>query len=298
MKRYVDSAGSWRVHLRGASALITDIKSVAMQRARETLPASYDAALFFFCGVILWYDTLSCATTGLKPFTNCDCAAAGVGFLPMDKLIGSENWAMLCIMDIAFLDEAKNGSSRVEGNSSMDDVVDRAKNIEHRLEGGLKIYSAKPDTTYGKHPNARSSGLGDEVHSLCLVDVITQIFACSALVYLHVVVSGPDPKSPMIHESVNRTILALRKFADCKIVGTLSWPLCIAGCMASTEEQQDFFRDFSNNERMVNPMFGDSSRVLTIMQECWRMREVESGEESLVDWRSAMKKLELHVLLA
>ena len=289
MKRYIDSAGDWRVHLRGASALMTDIKSVAIQRgerARDNLPASYDAALFFFSGVILWYDTLSCATTGLEPFTNCDCAAAGEGFLPMDKLMGSENWAMLCIMDIAFLDKAKDVSSRVDGESSMNNVVSRAENIKYRLEDGLKKHSSK------------LSGLGDEVNSLSLVDMITQIFACSALVYLHVVASGPDPKNRTIQESVNRTMLALQIFSDRKVFGTLSWPVCIAGCMASTREQRDFFRDVSTNERMVNPMFGDSSKVLTIMQECWRVREQASGKYSLIDWRSAMRKLGNYILLA
>lgn len=289
-KVYVDSTDSWRMHLHAASALIADLKSEEMMQARKHLSPSYEAALFFFAGVIAWYDVLSCATTGSRPFFQCNGLGAGECCIHLDKIMGSENWAMLCIMDIATLDEWKNGL-QASGKLSMHKLVSRATDIEHRLEGGLTRSFEKLDAAHSLPPSSYST----ETKPLDLVSIITRTFACSALVYLHVVVSGPCPGMPAIRESVTRTIAALRAFPDQNIAATLSWPLCVAGCMA-LEEDEDFFRTLNTTERMFDPTFGNSLKVLTIMEECWRLRKQEQGRDT-VDWRSAMNSLGIDILL-
>ena len=277
------------MHLRAASALISDLKSNEMTQARKQLSASSEAALFFFAGVIGWYDILSCATTGAMPFSYCEnCLEVG-GCIKLDKIMGSENWAMVCIMDIASLDEWKT-KLQASGMLSIRDLADRAGDIERRLEAGLNGIPAVGGSSSSTPLDHGSTER--EMHDL--VCMITRAFACSALVYLHVVVSGPRPTLPEIRESVARTISTLRAFPDQKVAATLSWPLCIAGCVALGEEERNFFRDLNAIDRMEIQPFGNSSKVLKIIEECWIKQE---QGQSAVDWRVAMKSLGIDILL-
>jgi hypothetical protein len=244
-KMFRGGTEDWQMHLQAAAALIPTIKADDMMLSVIHLSPAYKSAMYFFAGVIAWYDILSCVTTGLKPFSECSCLDTGLGYIQLDKLMGCENWAMLLIMDIAVLNEWKK-NSQASGKLSMRQLVSRGVQIEKRLEDELE----KNTSTIGgfrEHPmpsNANSMESDSEYISC----VITRIFACSALVYLHVVVSGPYPVLPEIRTSVSRTIAAFQMLPDQGVVRSLAWPFCIAGCMA-LPEQEDFFRNIISSTR-------------------------------------------------
>lgn len=245
------------MHLQAAAALVPTIKADNMMLSATRLSPAYKAALYFFAGVIAWYDILSCATTGLKPFSECSCLDAGLGYIHLDKLMGCENWAILLIMEIAVLDAWKN-STQASGKFSMGQLGSRGGAIEKRVEDGLDENSG----TLGRFTEHSASF---NTHSLendskYISCVITRIFACAALVYLHVVVSGAYPEHLSIHESVSRTIAAFQLLPDQGLVRSLTWPFCIAGCMA-LPEQEDFFRDL----------------CLHVEEGCTRIRELWKG---------------------
>ncbi|KAF2491427.1 hypothetical protein BU16DRAFT_515793 [Lophium mytilinum] len=279
-------ARPWRVHLRAASIFVDDMRTVGMQESRRELSSSYNLALYFFAGVMAWYDILSCVTTGAKSFCHCalGCLAIGDGFIQLDKVMGCQSWAMICIMEIAALDEWKRGEQAC-GRLSVRELASRAADIERKLEGSLDEMARAALHS----PESSALKPQDPVY------LITQAFACAALVYVHVVVSGPHPQLPEIRNGVVRTLAALEAFPDRQMVRALFWPLCIAGAMA-LEKEEEFFRGPVAQGPVCGPRFGNSSKVLAVLEECWRVRKEENGARTL-EWREAMERLGVEVLL-
>lgn len=246
----------------------------------------------FFAGVVGWYDILSCSTRGAAPFSACECIDAALGYIFLDKIMGCENWAMLLIMDIAFLDDWKQ-NLQISAQLSMRELVTRAARIERRLEDGIRDNSSRLSqlTSHSTSSSILGTGVQQQTHLILLV---TRVFACSALVYLDVVVSGAYPEMPEIRDNVSRTIDALRALHGIAISTSLTWAYCIAGCMAM-EEEQVFFRGLAASSDGDAPTFGNFSKALPIIEECWRLRRNENRQP--VDWRTAMDSLGVSVLL-
>lgn len=185
--------------------------------------------------------------------------------------MGCENWVMLNILDIAILNDRKKTIVN-EGKLALDEHEAQRAAIERRLEERLRKNAPKE-------------------HESEDVKIVTNIFACSALIYLHVIVSGANPELDNIRSAVGRTINAFRKLPDPELFRYLIWPICITACMA-TEEYHDFFT------KMAIPEFGMSLRAMEMIQECWRLRKSRTSETDLIDWNTAMQSLGIHVLLA
>jgi hypothetical protein len=241
-----------------------------MIRAHPELSTVYKSALYFFGGVLAWYDILSFATTKAKPSTMYPCLGSGRGNIQLEKVMGCENWAMLIILDIAILNERKETLAKT-GQFSLRQLEHQGGEIEQRLAEGLAINAVKE-------------------HDVKDIQTVTHIFACSALVYLHVVVSGANPQLSTVKSAVGRTIEAFRSLPDPGLIRYLIWPFCITACMA-TEEHQSFFTEISI------PKFGMSLRAMEIVHECWRLRDCRTSGADLVDWSMAMRSLGHHIIL-
>ncbi|KFY10704.1 hypothetical protein V491_07511 [Pseudogymnoascus sp. VKM F-3775] len=292
LEMFKGDARNWRMHLSASAVLVQDIKRVERDAEYANLSPQYQSALFFFAGVVGWYDILSCSTTGAPPFSNCECINASLGYIFLDKIMGCENWAMLLIMDLAFLDNWKQ-DLQISNQLNMRELVTRAAHIERRLEDGIRQTSSRlSQLTNHSRPSILDTGMQEPTH---LILLITRIFACSALVYLGVVVSGAYPETTEIRENVSRTIEAFRALPEIAIVNNLTWAYCIAGCMA-IDGEQTFFRDLAASRDGDAPTFGNFSKSLDIMEECWRLRREEKRHQP-VDWRTAMNSLGISVLL-
>jgi hypothetical protein len=238
----------------------------------------------FFKGVLAWYDILSCASTGLKPFSDFEQVDEDVfSVIRFDKLMGCENWVVHLIMEIATLSEWKR-RLEASGDLGMWQPVRRAAEIEMRLENGL----------IGLETGTIPQDLTSSNTAESLARNITQIFGSAALVYLHVIISGSDPEIPEIQKGVSRTMAALRVLKDEDLVRNLQWPICIAGSMA-TMDQESFWRDLVSSVSRERWSFGYPIEVLEVMEECWRLRKSQPGTS--IDWMTAMKSLDIKVLL-
>ena len=246
----------------------------------------------FFKGVISWYDIFSCATTGLKPLSNFDSVNEDiVPHIPFEKLMGCEDWHMRLIHEISTLDEWKK-RMEASGGLSMVELVRRASSIEDRLEICL-ITSGYSDEAV---PMDLTTDSATSDVFKALIRNATLVFAGAALVYLQVTISGAYPGIPEVQRGVARTMVAIDKLEDKSLVRNLLWPVCIAGCMA-TEEHEPYWRALlssAGNERWV---FGYPSKILLIMEECWKLRRSQAGTAVAVDWMTAMKSLDMKLLL-
>jgi hypothetical protein len=67
--------------------------------------------------------------------------------------------------------------------------------------------------------------------------VVSSIFALSAITYLHTVVSGAYPDLNEIQQSVFRTMKVLVNLPDPGLLRYIVWLFCVTGCLASKEIQ-------------------------------------------------------------
>jgi len=276
---------------------------------KEPFSQTHRKAFQFFTRIISWYDIISSATTGIAPWAPRFCLHEEVGFINFETALGCENSPVIAILEIASLNEWK---SKAEDMGVLDgrELVDRASFIEKTLAKVLKEYS-EGDERFAEFGSLslneqlvsespdwngqwKESIFPEALSRKASTSAITRIFASAALVYLNVVVYGPRADHPKIRESVYRTIIALRALHDRKALGILSWPLCLAGCMA-TDWQVSFFRQLSFEfENVSDVVSGNLKKSFLIMEECWRLRrEQEIGS----DWLQAMESLNMKILL-
>jgi hypothetical protein len=97
------------------------------------------AAMEFFSSVMIYFDILGSASTGLRP-QYADICAAALGEtdskVQLQHLVGCENWAMMIICEIAVLEDWKRQMMK-DGVLSVRELVRRAGAIEERLEAGI-----------------------------------------------------------------------------------------------------------------------------------------------------------------
>jgi C6 transcription factor Pro1 len=132
-----------------------------------------------------------------------------------DKLMGCETWLMRIILEIATLRKSRLETS---GTLSTWELVRRAADIEMRLERGLILSSERTDKStlgYGALTTAVPNMLKSHVKHT------TGIFASAAMVYLQVIISGPNPEIPEIQQGVSRTMAAPDCLEDRDLVRNL-----------------------------------------------------------------------------
>jgi C6 transcription factor Pro1 len=250
------------------------------------LLSTSNLTLEIFTGVTLWLDILSCASTGLGPCHSQLCIAALTeenSKVQLQDLMGCENWAMLLIREIAILKVSRDQAS---SQQDQEDLQRRAADIEQRLEAGLRK-TAKPYVELTEYSeSARTTEMSRQIE----IKGITQFMALAAFIYLHVSVHGSGPQSlPVAGELLFRWMFNIRFMTDSRVVPYLLWPICIAGCMATTPLQEQYFRDIVADEVADGKSSDTWLYVLQVMELCWKMRRTEGKDSEGWDWERAMR---------
>ncbi|KAF2730642.1 hypothetical protein EJ04DRAFT_585503 [Polyplosphaeria fusca] len=174
--------------------------------------------------------------------------------LSLEDFVGCETWVMLQISEIAALESWKK-AMKTAGQLDMMELVARASAIKQTLLANL----ARLDTASGN------------------TAFVTRVWAHAALLYLSLVVSGWQPASASIRESVVRILALLEHMAAPELLRTMVWPYCIVGCMAAPEEEE---RLRGLVEALVpHRLFGPARKALEIMERVWKGRG-EMGVET------------------
>ncbi|KAI9147353.1 Trichothecene biosynthesis transcription regulator TRI10 [Paramyrothecium foliicola] len=296
------SLNNWEAHLRTGNALIPNLiqswtllpKSGrfasfvwsmldAMQFSSEenassheenALSYEYISALQFLTNMLVMFGVFSCITIGpaASPFADYLSLLDQEHLIQMVQLIGCKNWVLRAILKIGELDQWK----RVEQNNhrlSLKDLGMRAAAIEGLLETGLR-----------------------EASGILLVDLISSIYATSALTYMHTVVSGLNPNLKEVHESVSATIFLLKQLPDLRVAKNLVWPLAVTGSMASLG-QEDYFRGLiavaGTSVQGLRNCWGLSA----IWDRSWNMRDLLTTTASHVTWEDLINGQDCSTLL-
>jgi len=208
--------------------------------------------------------------------------------MPLSDFTGCDEWVTEEILNIIKLAQWKE-TMKSRKQLSNRELTTRALEIDTTLKSEMSTLSARIE---------RSSPLDFfDNPDIYIKLLVTRVFGYSTLIYLYTVESGPCPDVPEIHTNVSKIIDAFKALPQAKLIRSLSWPLCIAGSMA-TGDQQAAFLEIATKAKINRCPFGSSKHALAIIEECWRMRKSEGMGEESVDWRLAMRNLGLNILLA
>lgn len=188
--------------------------------------------------------------------------------------MGCQNEVMLLIAKAVALDAWKK-ESKEQGKLSMVQLVSRAT----KVEDDLKLVPAKIS------PNDCQPGHAST--NLCGINEVTRIFASSALIYLHGIVSGAQPELPEIQENVAKTITMFEHLSDRQWLRSFVWPLCVTGM--APREQECFFRNLISGMGVESYMFGSARNTMRMIENCWTKREVRA---EIWDWETCMNSLD------
>jgi hypothetical protein len=304
---FIGKLASWDVHLSPALALFEDIfekpsrvasTKTGLSCVLEDLgwpPSSYpglqrplwnpdQAAFRFFTAILLFYDIVASTSLQRAPRLRshhsrllADLAPEEIAeSLDLSAFIGCQNWVLQAVGDIAALDEWKQ-EMKETGCLVQAELVERGDIISRILERGIISLDAGPTVDFHKpsigflQPYS-PTGFQNMRKGLSLEP--TRIWAHAAQIYVDIVVSGWLPSAPRVRQNVARVITLLQAAQSAAQMRTFAWPLCVAGCLAEGDEQEQEF------DRIIAGA-GDL-QLLSAVQEAGRiMKAVWSRRRSL-----------------
>lgn len=128
------------------------------------------------------------------------------------------------------------------------------------------------------------------------IELVTNVFASAALVYLHTIISDPRPEVSEIQQGIAETIDAIRLLQDPTLLDRLVWPICISACLARSDSWAFF-------ERLEKGLLGDRNRNLRVLRtfeiarRCQSLREQSVSNQKAFDWTDSMRSMNAMQLL-
>jgi hypothetical protein len=206
--------------------------------------------------------------------------------------MGCENWVMIMISEIAWLGTWRQ---KHEQNGAVDfeqQLVATEHNIRTRLESKnaeiLEELTALRTVHRGTPPYYYT-----DLYNKYTIHVVTHVFACAALIYLQMIVTDhllPEDVDMLLHNTIN----AMRMIPNPQMFRGLVWPLVVAGCLASSRQDQEFFRNTSRGAMTDSRSFGNSGSALEILEKSW---ELQNKQGRLIDCTTTIRELGTCVLL-
>ncbi|KAJ9150346.1 Transcriptional regulatory protein pro1 [Pleurostoma richardsiae] len=283
---------------------------------------SDQSALRFFASYLLYIDVVASTVLEQPPHlqrfhsillmvrdSEASCAPPGqIGpHLQLDEFVGMQNWVIVLLGRISEL-QAWKKEMKKSGSLSMVHLVSRATQIEAELRSHVEAAEPQIISGFASTPSEppHFAGLGpldlvSQYHYHPFLSPrgltwITRIWAQAALTYLSVVVSGWQPGSVEIRESVLTTIGLLSSLPSAACLRATIWPFCLTGCLAAPD-QEHIFRDMVTNMGAL-AVFGTVKEALAIMEHVWSNRtqiEELGGEWDLAMTLTSLGRLSLLV---
>jgi C6 transcription factor Pro1 len=125
---------------------------------------------------------------------------------------------------------------------------------------------------------------------------LSVIFARATIIYLHTIMSGPNPRLEEIQHEVVGLTRHFRALAVDGLSGYASWPFCVTARFAEEQQMEELLESLEVDSRhaVQRNTAKACHEALLIAKECRRIREVESKD---CDWTVAIAGLRRPILL-
>lgn len=279
--------------------------SPTYQTHSNYLSPEQNGATCVLLGSFISLDIISSASTRSAPILDIDHVQAlnNLG-ITLERLMGCRNSVMALIFEISALDQWKKASQTAR-KLSVVDLAKRGAQIEDRLRQELTDHSSMSSSTKNlplsssSAASSSSSGNYSSMYWPPSHPEVSKAYALAAIIYLHVVISGPLPELPEIAGPVAEAIDLFHSTRDNpKLLRNMVWPLCVCGCLALGDEQQNFFGNLLESTSNLAGEFrlpvGTYFEAFKIMKQCWETRNTCPFD---CDWASIMESNGCYVLL-
>lgn len=253
-----------------------DLRSIAGFVVRRAFNIGEPAGplVVFLHGLLVAVETLSFATTAGISILD---GATRTQQKELIQVSGCQPWIFAIIADIHKLRAWKREA-----------IDSHSLNVVQLAEKTSKIKAA---IDYGRAKSATDMGLECSLE----VSQITEVYAHSAEIYLHVTASGAQAEIVEICSSVSEVVSTIRRISDSRQLRHLAWPVCVAASVAG-REHDSFFEALSNGIGGDADQYPSLSRAFEVARECQRLRRgVEcrnwGTETRAYDWYDAMRSL-------
>lgn len=296
----VGRSADWNLHLTPALALFEEVISGADSHNSKMisilhsigLPSWYkaeyghyiwnpdQAGFRFFAALLIFIDIIASTALAQPPrltpyhsdlLAKQDDGAPIMGFthLRLSTVVGCQNSVIVAIGQIATLDAWKQ-SMKHTGSLSMLELVERSTPISTSLNSTLDAVDSNAALQRPQDPlNLPFQSYAVRSSASAPSTTTTRIWTLAAQVYLAVVVSGWQPSNAEVRGGVSR-ILELLHTVAYNHLRTLAWPLCVAGCLASVDQEQGFRNMFAAKKKIE--LIGSLNEARRVMEKVWESR--------------------------
>jgi C6 transcription factor Pro1 len=298
---------NWKVHLTPALALFDEIfkshgtdhlgPSVAVLLSalptwfpmavphHKPLPNTADqSALAFFVSLLLFVDIVASTSLitppALQNYHHRLLSSNGEEKcrVQLETVVGCQNWALVAIGNISALCAWKRDAKQ-SGTFSVVELVSLAGPISQALEEGLvSLNDVGPARSQSKMGASSLEGYyrrHDRAIDHTSIANVTRVWGYAAKIYLSVTLSGWQANSADTQACIAKILSLLQTIESPAQLRSLSWPICVAGCLALPSQEHDFRRIFG----FMGPLgeFGTVYNTLNIMEGVWRSRNTLDG---------------------
>ncbi|KAF5685415.1 C6 transcription factor [Fusarium denticulatum] len=295
------SATNWQPHLAAMSsiAVMMHTQPPLLQSADQLPTPLFEgkatAAMAFHLPVLLWMDLLACVATREAPKLPYDEWLGLNCTFQLAHIMGCDNSVMKSIGDLAVLSQWK--SDCLEKNSvDLEAFRTKRQRIEDELES---VMDTTPLASMEFFPKILQSQASSHKKSEQRPeqDSVTRIFAAAALAQLAALTAEvtTDISLTTLRRSVSRVILEIKMAPQMVSPRQLSWPICVAGCLADQDQQPFFETLLSSVLSEGTGMIGNCGTVRDILRACWHNKAEQPDQQW--DCSSTMKQLGIDALL-
>jgi hypothetical protein len=261
------------------------------------------AGFRFFAALLIFIDIIASTALTEPPrliqyhldlLDQQDNGAPILGFthLRLSTIVGCQNSVILAIGKIATLDAWKKSMKGSE-SFSMPELIERAAIISTSLVSTIAAVDSNAALERPQDPiNLPFQAYSVRRNASAPSNITTRIWAFAAQAYLAVVVCGWQLSNAEVRANVSR-ILELFDSVSSNHLRTLTWPLCVAGCLASTDQEQSFRKFFTAKKKLE--LIGSLSEAQQVMEAVWKNRNSVNMEKW--DMAACFNVLEKPVLL-
>ncbi|KXH37622.1 hypothetical protein CNYM01_08346 [Colletotrichum nymphaeae SA-01] len=240
---------NWQSHL-NALVLVAgqiDLESVGGRSESSTrietgFQRIMSAAIRFHVSQLLWFELLSCVSTGDPPRLPYQRWLSHEE-IDVSCVMGCQNWAMLALGDVASL-EAQVAEMNPRALSR------KIADITKRLEDGVGY-------------------LGVEQKVVYLLNTMTNTE------------DPPENALETIHNAVSGVMDALQSVPDGLSLKPVTWAMCVAGAMAAPDQQPFFENLIEGILESSGSGFTNVDTVLRVLKECWKERYYHGTDNSV-----------------
>jgi hypothetical protein len=295
----IGKSADWNLHLTPAIALFEEVMSSPKSHSSKLVSVLHSigqptwhkaefghyiwnpdqAGFRFFAALLMFIDVI--ASTALRqpprlaPYhsellSEHDNGAPILGFtyLRLSSVVGCQNSAILAIGQIAALDSWKHSAVRAD-SLSMTELAERALPIFTVLKSTLDALDSDSTRDHAHVPlSFPFQSYVDRSHASAPTITTTRIWTLAARIYLTVVAVGWQPFHSDIHSDVAHVLKLLSTVPSIHL-RVLAWPLCVAGCLASIDQQQSFRDVFASKTKLE--LLGSLNEARQVMEKVWKI---------------------------